>query len=102
MGCKTTKNYVEIRSVSPLARAYAYVDVPEYFADQLLAKNKVHVSFDAEYAHPEFGYRVITCRVYRWERKRFEMAMKELADKMALEGKSDYLQFCHKLFSRLK
>lgn len=75
------------------------MDVPEYFADLLLAKNRVHVSFDEEYAHPEFGYRVVTCRVYRWERKRFETTMNELEDKMALEGKSDYLSFCNKLFS---
>ena len=102
MECSITKNYVPIQKFSLLCRGYAYVDVPEYYADQLFNKHRVHIEFDAEYAHPEFGYRVITCYVYRWERKRFETVMKELVDKMAENGKGDYLNFCEKLFSQLK
>lgn len=96
------KNYISIKSYSPFRREYIYVDVPEYYADQLLIEHRVHIRFGDEFAHPEFGYRLITCFVRRWERKAFETAMNELIDKMTENGKSDYLNFCDKLFSRFK
>lgn len=94
--------YIKLRHFSLLYKYYAYVDVPDYLADQLFVKNSVYVYYDNEYAHPEHGFRVILCHVAWWRRRAFEAALKELPTMMALTGRGDYLDFCGGLLAELK
>ena len=79
---------------------YAYMDVPEYYADQYFEQNRIHVLFDSEYTHPDHRYRVIMCRVPKWEGRKFEKSMRSLKNLMALSGKRDYDDVCQALFRR--
>ncbi len=90
-------HYIKLKDFSLLYSYYAYVDVPDYLADQLFAKHSVYVYFDKEFAHPEHGYRVITCHVHRLFRRRLEAALDELPNLMALTGRGDYLDFAQQL-----
>ena len=93
--------YIKLKDFSLLYNHYAYVDVPEYLADQLFAKHSVYVYYDSEFAHPEHGYRIIKCHVAKWRRKGFEAALNDLPTLMAMAGKSDYLDFSRALVADL-
>ncbi len=86
--------YIKLKQFSLLYSYFAYIDVPDYLADQLFVKHRVYVFYDNEYAHPEHGYRVILCHVARWRRRAFIAALNELPTLMAMAGKGDYMGFC--------
>lgn len=48
------------------------------------------------------GYRLIFCKCFRWEKRRFTDAMKELQRIMDYNGYRDYDEYCNKFLSVLK
>ena len=87
-------NYFQLRCYSPFFAEYVYADLPDYLADAMFEKHRVHIMFGDELVHPEQGYRLILVRLPRWEQRRFIAAMSDLKDVMALEGHGDYRAFC--------
>ena len=87
-------NYFKVRCYSLLFAKYGYADLPDYLADAMFAKHKVHILYGDEAVHPEYGYRIILVKLPRWEQRRFIAAMADLRNMMALEGHGDYRAFC--------
>lgn len=73
---------------------YAFIDSPDYLADQLFVNQKVKVDFGKEYGQEGSDYLVIFCRVRKTKEKEFIRALEELENKMLLMGHRDYLSFC--------
>ena len=90
----TVKNYITLEQHSRLYESYAFVDVPEYFADQLFIQHQVTVRFEREFKHPRHPYVVIFCKVRKKDRESFIAALRDLPNKMILFGHVDYEQFC--------
>ena len=96
-------NYMNLKTRSPLFAHYVYADVLEYFADALFMKHRVHVFWGKEAEHPEhIGYRLIFCKCFLWEKRRFTDAMKELQRIMDCNGYRDYDEYCNKFLSVLQ
>lgn len=72
------KNYFTLEQFSLLYDHYAFIDVPEYYADQLFIQHKVTVRFGNEFQHPDQPYVVIFCKVRKRDRTRFFSALAEL------------------------
>lgn len=62
------KNYFTLEQFSLLYDHYAFIDVPEYYADQLFLQHKVTVRFGNEFQHPDQPYVVIFCKVRKRDR----------------------------------
>lgn len=101
-GWVEVKNYINLKSYSPIFTEYAYADVPEYYADRILAKRKVFIRFGEEMAHPNYCYRIVFVKCPRWQKKKFELSMDELKRVMAYNGHSDYEDFCHKIIEEVQ
>lgn len=95
------KNYFRIRRLSLINCYYCYVDLPDYYADNLFIKHRVTVDFGEEWAHPDEKYLFIFCRCRRWRRHSLVAALRELPYIMALNGHGDYDDFCNKYVARL-
>ena len=95
------KNYFTIQKFSLLYDHYAFVDVPEYFADQLFIKHKVTVRFGHEFQHPDEPYVIIFSKVRKRDRDRFLTALAELPNKMILCGYSGYEEFCGAFIAKM-
>ena len=93
------KNYVKMKCFSLIYNYYMYVDVPDYLADQLFIKHRARMKFGEEWEHPEHGYRIIFCRCFKWQNRRFLNALYDLHDLMALSGHGDYEDFCKDLIT---
>lgn len=88
------KNYFAFKEYSLLYDHYAFVDVPEYYADQLFIQHQVRVHFGHEYKHPPRPYVVIFCKVRKRDRDRFLAALSDLERKMILCGRLEYETVC--------
>ena len=96
------RNFVRLKRFSVLYSHYAYVDLPDYLADSLFEKHKVHVSFGDEYINEAHNYKVIFAKCPKWESQRFEAAMKDLVYLMALGGHGNYEEVCALLMPKDK
>ena len=81
---------------------YAYIDVAEYYADEYLRKRKIHIKFGQELSHPDHGYRIILCKIPKWQEHQFVLSMEELKNKMLICGHADYLDFCKDLRDKMR
>lgn len=88
------KNYFTLERVSLLYDHYAFIDVPQYYADQLFIRHKVRVHFGKEFQHPDQPYVIIFCKVRKRDRDRFLAALSELDRKMLLCDYPGYSEFC--------
>ena len=95
------KNCFTLEQFSLLYDHYVFVDVPEYYADQLFIRHQVTVRFGREYQHPDHPYVVIFCKVRKRDRSRFLSALDELNRKMLLCGYPGYEEFCASLLAKM-
>ena len=95
------KNYFTLEKFSLLYDHYAFIDVPEYYADQLFIQHKVTVRFGNEFQHPDQPYVVIFCKVRKRDRTRFLSALAELNRKMILCGYPGYEEFCTSFIAKM-
>ena len=95
------KNYFTLERFSLLYDHYAFIDVPEYYADQLFIQHKVTVRFGNEFQHPDQPYVVIFCKVRKRDRDRFLAALSELNRKMILCGYPGYEAFCASFIAQM-
>ena len=95
-------NYHKFNWRSLLHEQYAYIDVPDYYADPLFDKHGVNVQFCDEYVDIVTGYIVVCCKVRKWQRNKFLQALAELPRKMLLCGYPDYEEYCHSELPKLE
>lgn len=95
------KNYFTLERFSLLYNHYAFIDVPEYFADQLFIQHQVTVHFGNEFRHPEQPYVIIFCKVRKRDCDRFLAALAELNRKMILCGYPGYEAFCASFIAKM-
>lgn len=95
------KNYFTLERVSLLYDHYAFIDVPQYYADQLFIRHKVRVYFGKEFQHPDQPYVIIFCKVRKRDRDRFLAALSELDRKMLLCGYPGYSEFCDTFIAQM-
>lgn len=94
------ENFFTLKSLSPIYAYYAYIDVPQHYADSLFIQHRVKVHFDKELNHPEHPYVVVFCKVRKRDRERFLAALSELNRKMILCGHPDYEAFCESFIAK--
>lgn len=102
MDSSKQENYMQLNCFSLLHDRYAFIDVPEYFADQLFIKHEVTVRFGREFGHPEHPFIIIFCKVRKRDTERFLAALGELDRKMILCGYPDYDRFCCRFMEQMK
>ena len=95
------KNYFTLEQFSLPYGHYAFVDVPEYYADQLFIQHQVRVRFGKEFQHPDQPYVIIFCKVRKRDRERFLLALSELNRKMILCGYPGYEGFCRSFITKM-
>ena len=95
------KNYLALAQCSLLYDHFAFVDVPEYYADQLFIRHQVTVRFGNEYQHPDHPYVIIFCKVRKRDRDRFLAALSDLNRKMLLCGYPGYEEFCASFIAKM-
>lgn len=88
------KNYLQFKQFSLLFDHYAFVDVPQYYADQLFIQHQVRVHFGRECVHPDHPYVIVFCKVRKRDRDKFLAALADLFPKMILCGYPKYESFC--------
>lgn len=88
------RNYMRFTDFSVFYTHFAYIDVAEYYADDFIRKRKIHIKFGKEMTHPDHGYRIIFCKIPKWQEHKFALAMEELKDKMLICGHTDYIDIC--------
>lgn len=87
-------NYIRLRSFFPFFCRYAFLDTGEYLSDRIFAEKGLWVSTGIEFLHESNGYRIVFCRILRWQKKGFMQAMEELGRRMLLMGHQDYDSAC--------
>lgn len=95
------KNYFTLECFSLRYDHYAFIDVPEYYADQLFIQHQVAVRFGNEFQHPDQPYVVIFCKVRKRDRDKFLSALSELNHKMILCGYPEYEEFCASFIAKM-
>ena len=76
---------------------YLYLDAPEYLADSLFVKHKVHVDYSKGEWHKDGEpYVAIECKIKRKDKDNFEKALGELNNKMLLCHHNDYEDWCNR------
>lgn len=95
------KNYLTLERFSMLYDHYAFIDVPEYYADQLFIQHQVTVRFGKEFQHPDHPYVVIFCKVRKRDRDKFLSALSELNRKIILCGYPEYEEFCASFITKM-
>lgn len=95
-------NYIHLRTKSPIFDGYAYVDVREYYADDMFRKHNVHlVRFGDEAIHPDNpNYVIIFSKCLRWEKRKFLAALMDLRYIMDFNGHIDYDDYCKKFIEQ--
>lgn len=86
------KQSMKLEKFSLLYSYFAFMDTPQYLADQLFIKHQVRVHFMEEYGKPGSQYLVIFCKVLKKDESRFLAALKKLPNKMLLLGHADYTE----------
>lgn len=94
-------NFRKLESKSLFKEEYAYIDVPEYLADQLFINEKIKVDFKATYSKEGFPYVIVYCKIYKKDRNKFIHAMERLTPKMILFDHSDYNEYCIELWDKV-
>lgn len=92
-------NYIKLSS-RLINQEYAYFDVPDYYADNLIKQKNIKVKFISEMKKPDVPYIVIFCSVNKKDCAIFESAMVALEKKMLVCGYTDYLDFCHDFINK--
>lgn len=82
--------------------SYAYIDLNNYFADEIFLEKNIEVKFLREMIRGDSPYRIVICKIKREDGEAFEEALKLLEDKMLLLGHSDYLAVCAELEKQLE
>lgn len=95
------RNYLHIREFSFMYTTYAYIDLPEYLADNIFAAKGIRVKFKEEMRHNDSPYLFIFCKVRKADEQKFRDALELLHDKMLLMGHRDYAPFCENIIGRL-
>lgn len=98
---RETKNYFRFSDFSLLFRYYAYVDLPEYYADDYIKKRKIFILYGHEMVHPKHSYRVIFCKIPKWQEHKFEKAMEELKTRILIGGHTDYIERCKEIADKM-
>lgn len=93
------KNYVHFKEFSLLYDHYAFIDVPQYYADQLFIRHQVRVYFGEEMGHSDQPYIVIFCKVKKRDRDRFLAALSDLERKMIVCGYPEYETACESIIA---
>lgn len=101
MNSDSFKNYFTLEKFSMLYAHYAFIDVPEYYADQLFIEHKVKVRFGREYRHHDYPYVIIFCKVRKSDRDRFLAALGGINRKMLLCGYPGYEEFCRTFIAKM-
>lgn len=83
-------NYVVLKNLNPFVKKFIYVDILDYYADQLFIKNKVKVKFDGEFVKSSEKYIFVLCTILNKYENKFVETMSELSNKMLICGKTDY------------
>ena len=98
------KNYIEIDKLFSFGRKhFMYVDTEEYLADVLFVLDEIPVRFKkGHFKHPEYKYVLVFCSVSKKYEERFKNVMDKLANKMLLSGRTDYNDFCDKLWESME
>ena len=95
------KNYIKGPKDSLFSYCYAYIDLAEPLADEIFIQEKVRVRFgDIGRLKEESPYRVVLCKIYKWDEKKFLRALKRLEDIMLLSGHTGYLEFMEKITAK--
>ena len=94
-------NYIQFSDFAPFSYHMAYVDVPEYYADEIFNNHKLRIDYGKEMYHPDHGYRVIFCKIRKWDKNKFVKCMYELKDKMLICGRGDYPEYCEHVFDAM-
>lgn len=94
-------NYIKLKS-RIFRQEYAYFDLPEYYADNLLRQRKLKVKIICEMEKDDAPYNVIFCSVPKKETSSFEAAMDELEKKMLVCGYTDYPDYCSEFLKNHK
>lgn len=96
-------NYIKLRSWRPFSVQCLYVDVSGcYYADSLFEKYHLHkVKYEYEGRKPDDKYCVCVCRILRKDFPKFQAAMMDLPNKLAILGYRDYEEYCQNLFRLL-
>ena len=82
--------------------SYAYIDLNNYFADEIFLEKNIEVKFLREMIRGDSPYRIVICKIKREDGEAFEEALKLLEDKILLLGHSDYLAVCAELEKQLE
>lgn len=94
--------YLKTKTFSPFTNVYAYLDVPEYYADTLFIKHKIKVKFLKEAIKKDEKYVIVICKIHKKNSAEFEKVMDELEKKMLLLGKKDYIEKCEEFKNMLE
>lgn len=96
------KNFWKMDDFFPDGLSYAYLDHERYFADKIFMEKGIRVKFIREMHRENSPYRIIFCKVQKRERERLESALKDLKNKILLEGYKDYPLYCTELEEELE
>ena len=96
------KNFWKMDDFFPDGLSYAYLDHERYFADKIFMEKGIRVKFIREMHRENSPYRIIFCKVQKRERERLESALKDLKNKILLEGYKDYPLYCNELEEELE
>lgn len=81
---------------------FAYLDTPNYHADNLFIKHKVTIKFLREFVHDDWPYVLIFGRCRKNYFPKAVAALNELPNKMLICGHKDYQDFCTKLVADME
>ena len=96
------KNFWKMDDFFPDGLSYAYLDHERYFADKIFMEKGIRVKYIREMHRENSPYRIIFCKVQKRERERLESALKDLKNKILLEGYKDYPLYCAELEEELE
>ena len=94
--------YMHLQRINPFYSYYAYLDVTEFFADQLFIQHQVRVHFFGEYHKKGKPYVIVLCRVRKKDEERFLEVLRGLPRKMLLLGYPNYLEDCSELIEQIE
>lgn len=97
------KNYIKGPKDSLFSYCYAYIDLAEPLADEIFIQEKVCVRFGdvGRLKDEDSPYRVVLCKIYKWDEKKFLRAMKRLEDIVLMSGHAGYLEFMEKIVRKM-
>lgn len=98
-GAEKFPNYIRLRSLVPFFCRYAFLDAGEYLSERIFQEKRLWVRTGVEFIHESNGYRIVFCRILRWQNRRFLQAMEELNRRMLLTGHQDYQRVCKEFSS---